>query len=161
MLPSRLRHLSHSSTRGQNMIFSGALAALMFLTADGVASGTLTVSDLVMVNHLVFQLSVLLNFLGSVYRELRQSLLDMETLFNLKRVNITIQERPYAKVLDPSCGCEIRFENVILDITPTDPISRMPASQFPPEKSSPLWDRAAAESPPFYNCSFVRIVIDD
>ena len=62
-----------------------------------------------MVNQLVFQLSVPLNFLGSVYRELRQSLLDMETLFNLQKVNVTVKERPDAKVLDLSRGGEIRF----------------------------------------------------
>ncbi|EAS36367.2 iron-sulfur clusters transporter atm1, mitochondrial [Coccidioides immitis RS] len=103
---------------GQNMIFSSALAAMMYFGADGVATGSLTVGDLVMINQLVFQLSVPLNFLGSVYRELRQSLLDMETLFNLQKVNVTIKELPNAKPLQLRQGGEIRFENVTFGYHP-------------------------------------------
>jgi ATP-binding cassette subfamily B (MDR/TAP) protein 7 len=97
---------------GQNVIFSGALAAMMYMAAQGVSTGQLTVGDLVMVNQLVFQLSVPLNFLGSVYRELRQSLLDMETLFNLSKVNVNVKELPNAKPLVLSKGGEIMFQNV-------------------------------------------------
>ncbi|RGP62771.1 iron-sulfur clusters transporter atm1, mitochondrial [Fusarium sporotrichioides] len=109
---------------GQNIIFSSALTGMMYLAANGVAEGTLTVGDLVMVNQLVFQLSVPLNFLGSVYRELRQSLLDMETLFNLQKVNANIKEKAGAKPLVLSKGGEIKFENVNFAYHPSRPILR-------------------------------------
>ena len=107
---------------GQNVIFSSALAGMMYLAANGVASGQLTVGDLVMVNQLVFQLSVPLNFLGSVYRELRQSLLDMETLFNLQKVNVTIKNPPRPKPLALTRGGEIEFQDVTFGYYPERPI---------------------------------------
>jgi ATP-binding cassette subfamily B (MDR/TAP) protein 7 len=106
---------------GQNIIFSSALTAMMYLACSGVATGQLTVGDLVMVNQLVFQLSVPLNFLGSMYRELRQSLLDMETLFNLQKVNVQVKDKPNAPPLLLSKG-EIRFENVSFGYRPDRPI---------------------------------------
>ncbi|KAI5239495.1 ABC transporter-like protein [Aureobasidium subglaciale] len=108
---------------GQNLIFSSALTAMMYYGADGVATGQLTVGDLVMINQLVFQLSVPLNFLGSVYRELRQSLLDMETLFNLQKVNVAIKEPENAKPLMLTGG-GIKFENVSFGYRPDRPILR-------------------------------------
>jgi len=119
---------------GQNVIFSSALAGMMYMAANGVAEGSLTVGDLVMVNQLVFQLSVPLNFLGSVYRELRQSLLDMETLFNLQKVNVTVKEVANPRPLALTRGGEIKFENVTFGYHADRPILRNLSMTIPAGK---------------------------
>lgn len=106
---------------GQNLIFSSALTMMMLLAAQGVIKGTMTVGDLVMVNQLVFQLSLPLNFLGTVYRELRQSLIDMEVMFNLQSVAAAVEDKPNAKPLNLKGG-EIRFDKVTFGYHPDRPI---------------------------------------
>ena len=97
---------------GQSLVIAAAVTALMFLAAEGVAVGTLTLGDLVLVNALLIQLYIPLNFLGMVYREIKQSLMDMDRMFRLLGENREIADKPGAPELPPGpAAVEFRHVN--------------------------------------------------
>src|SRR3990170_2907068 len=84
---------------GQSLIIAVAVTALMFLVAEGVASRALTLGDLVLVNGLLIQLYIPLNFLGMLYREIKQWLADMERMFRLLGEVLEVRDKPDAAEL--------------------------------------------------------------
>ncbi|HEY8069502.1 MAG TPA: ABC transporter ATP-binding protein/permease [Burkholderiales bacterium] len=96
---------------GQSLVIAAAVTGLMFLAAKGVTSGALTLGDLVLVNALLIQLYIPLNFLGMVYREIKQSLLDMDRMFRLLAENREVDDHPGAPDLPPGPAA-VEFRHV-------------------------------------------------
>jgi len=96
---------------GQSLIIAAAVTALMLLVAEGVVAKTFTLGDLVLVNGLLIQLYIPLNFLGMVYREIKQSLLDMDRMFSLLSQHREVEDKAGAVPL-PAGRLEVRFVEV-------------------------------------------------
>jgi ATP-binding cassette, subfamily B, heavy metal transporter len=96
---------------GQSAIIAIAVTLIMWRATVGVVEGTMTIGDLVLVNAFMIQLYIPLNFLGVIYREIKQALADMERLFRLIDEHAEIRDAPGAAPLALS-GAQVRFENV-------------------------------------------------
>ena len=96
---------------GQSILITGGLVAVMVMAAIGVDSGALTVGDFVMVNAYMIQITMPLNFLGTVYREIRQSLVDMGEMFGLLEQPAEVKDKPGAQAIRINGG-EVVLDNV-------------------------------------------------
>jgi ATP-binding cassette, subfamily B, heavy metal transporter len=108
---------------GQAIIFTFGLAAAMVLCAYGVEHGDNTVGDFVMINAMMIQLYQPLNFMGMVYREIKQAVIDIEIMFAMLSRKPEIQDRPDARPLQVRAGT-IHFENVSFAYESARPILR-------------------------------------
>ncbi len=119
---------------GQGFIIGICLVSIMGLAAQGVIEGRLTVGDFVLVNTLLLQLFIPLGFLGFVYREVNQGLIDMEKMFELLDVNAEVKDLPGAKVLAPETWA-VEFDQVNFHYSPERPILKNVSFKIPAGKT--------------------------
>jgi ATP-binding cassette subfamily B protein len=96
---------------GQSLIIATAVTLILWRATEGVIAGTMTLGDLVLVNSFMIQLYIPLNFLGVIYREIKQSLADMERLFSLLDQNREVADSPQARPL-VTRGAHVEFSHV-------------------------------------------------
>jgi ATP-binding cassette subfamily B protein len=116
---------------GQSFLITGGLVAVMVMAALGVQRGDLTVGDFVMVNAYMIQITMPLNFLGTVYREIRQALIDMGDMFDLLGQPAEVQDKPGAKELQVSGG-RVSLQNVVFGYDDARPILKGISLEVPP-----------------------------
>jgi ATP-binding cassette subfamily B protein len=119
---------------GQAVIISSGLVAVMLMTANGIVSGTLTLGTFVMANTYLMQLYQPLGFFGFVYREIKQSLIDMEKMFDLMGEDPQVADSSGAKPLTISGG-EVSFEDVHFSYDERRPILRGVSFRIPAGKT--------------------------
>jgi ABC-type transport system involved in Fe-S cluster assembly fused permease/ATPase subunit len=119
---------------GQGVIFGIGMTACMVLSALAVQNGTQTIGDFVFINAMLMQLSVPLNFIGFIYREIRQGLTDIEQMFDLLDVREEVTDRPGAKALAVGSGA-IRFDDVHFAYDPNRPILKGVSFEVPAGKT--------------------------
>ncbi len=151
---------------GQAVIFTLGMAICMLLAARDVTAGALTVGGFVMINAILIQLYMPLNFMGMVYREIKQGLIDVETMFALLHEKPEIVDRPGAEPLHVTRG-EIRFENVSFSYDPDRPILKNVSFEVPAGKMVAIVGPSGAGKSTiarllfrFYELTRGRILID-
>ncbi len=115
---------------GQAVIFTIGLTLAMILAARGVVAGTHTIGDFVMINAMLIQLYIPLNFMGMIYREIKQGLVDLETMFTLLGQHPEIEDKPGATPLAVKGGT-IRFDNVAFAYDAARPILKDVSFEVP------------------------------
>ncbi|MEP6941871.1 MAG: ABC transporter ATP-binding protein/permease [Betaproteobacteria bacterium] len=151
---------------GQSAIIAIAVTLIMWRATLGVVEGTMTIGDLVLVNAFMIQLYIPLNFLGVIYREIKQAVADMERMFRLIEENAEVRDAPGAPVLGAGAG-EVRFERVdfryepnrqiLFDVSFTIPAGRTVAVVGPSGSGKSTLARLLYR---FYDVSGGRIAVD-
>jgi ATP-binding cassette subfamily B protein len=151
---------------GQAVIFTTGTVICMLLAARDVTRGVLTVGEFVMINAILMQLYLPLNFMGMVYREIKQGLIDIETMFALLHEPAQIVDRPDAKPLHVTKG-EIKFENVSFAYDPERPILKHVSFEVPAGEMVAIVGPSGAGKSTisrilfrFYDLSSGRVLID-
>ncbi len=120
---------------GQQLIIAVALVAMLWRATQGVVDGRMTLGDLVMINAFMIQLYIPLNFLGVLYREIKQSLTDLDRMFTLLEKEREVADAPNAPALQLGGSPRVKFESVVFAYEVTRPILHGISFEIPAGKT--------------------------